>query len=75
MSRNLTASEDGACVLRKESSGKVTKANLETEPIARLGKVPGKRRKQVAKPGEPIAKIFDMISNQERSEGRNDWTS
>jgi hypothetical protein len=48
---------------KKEFSGKVTKADLETEPTARLGKIPGKRRKQVAKPGEPIAKIFDMISN------------
>jgi len=60
---------------KKEFSGKVTKADLETEPTARLRKIPGKRRKQVAKPGEPIAKIFDMISNQERSEGRNNWTS
>jgi hypothetical protein len=39
----LTASDDGACVFKRRFSGKVTKADLETAPIARKGKFLGKR--------------------------------
>jgi hypothetical protein len=50
----------------------MTKADLETAPIARLGKISGKRKAD-CKISRPIAKMFDRISNQERSEGRNNW--
>jgi hypothetical protein len=48
----------------------VTKANLHVEPDARKGKFAGKRKANFII-SRPIAKMFDRIPNQERSEGRN----